>query len=158
MREHVLQTRMRIPRPRDAVFAFFGSAENLQRITPPELHFQILTPLPIAMHAGTLIDYRLRLFGLPIRWRTRIERWNPPHDFVDVQLRGPYAQWIHTHRFRDTGDGGTEIDDEVRWALPLYPFGEIARPLVRRQLARIFAFREQSVLEALLGNAGLHRG
>lgn len=98
-----------------------------------------------------MIDYRLRLFGVPMRWRTLIRAWDPPNAFVDEQLAGPYALWIHTHRFRDTPDGGTEIEDEVRWALPSYPLGELARPLVRRQLARIFAYREARVRELLSG-------
>jgi ligand-binding SRPBCC domain-containing protein len=145
---HDLHARMELPLGRRAVFAFFADAENLERITPPELRFEILTPRPIQIEAGTLIDYRLRLFGVPFRWRTRINRFEPEILFVDEQIRGPYRSFVHTHTFRDI-PGGTEILDHVRWALPLQPFGEVARPLVRRQLEHIFRHRERAIREIL---------
>jgi ligand-binding SRPBCC domain-containing protein len=154
---HHLTRRTQLPLPRDGIFPFFADAANLGRLTPPELRFRFVTPLPIDMHVGALIEYRLRLFGVPFGWRTRIDEWDPNHGFVDRQVRGPFGRWVHTHRFRDlkggTGpNGGTEMEDEVEWALPLQPFGEIARPIVRAQLERIFDYREEALRRILLND------
>jgi len=145
----VLQTSTVLRVPLERAFDFFGSAENLQAITPPELRFRILTPLPIAMRPGGEIDYTLRLWGVPLRWRTLITRWEPPVLFVDEQLRGPYRSWLHTHRLAELGGGRTRISDEVRFTLPFPPLSRLARPVVARQLVRIFRYRQRRVRELL---------
>ena len=143
-----LHRRIEIALPRHEVFAFFASAENLGVITPPELDFRILTPLPIEMREGATIDYRIGLWGIPMRWKTAITKWNPPYDFTDVQLSGPYRTWIHSHRFFESA-AGTLIVDHVDYELPFGPLSAIARPVVRRQLDRIFDYRSQRVRELL---------
>jgi len=148
--EHTLEVAIELPLTVAEVFPFFAAAENLERITPPELRFRIVTPLPIEMSEGALVEYRLRLCGVPFGWTTRITRWEPPLRFVDEQLRGPYALWEHTHTFEPTA-AGTLIRDRVRYRLPLSPFGEAAFPVVHRQLKRIFAYRQRAVCAALTG-------
>ncbi len=143
MKVHTLKREQLLPRPVDQVFAFFADAHNLERITPPLLRFEVLTPRPIELRAGALIEYRLRLHGLMVRWLTRIEYWEPGVRFVDSQLAGPYRLWEHTHSFEARTDG-TLMRDVVRYALPAWPIGELARPLVRRDLARIFDFRHDA--------------
>jgi hypothetical protein len=132
-----------LARPRPEVFAFFTDVANLARITPDFLHFTILTPLPLEMAAGALIDYRLRLFGIPFQWQTRIETFAPPERFSDIQARGPYRSWRHLHEFEER-DGGTLMRDTVDYALPLGPLGAVAHALfVRRSVARIFDHRRE---------------
>ena len=149
MAEHVLTRSIELDRPRDEIFAFFADAANLERITPTELGFQIVTPQPIKLEKGALIDYKLSLHGIPLSWRTEITVWDPPREFVDTQLRGPYSQWIHRHTFTELTPGKTRIEDEVRYRLPLEPLGDLADFIVRGQLARIFDFRQTAVAELL---------
>lgn len=149
MAEHILTRNLTLDLPRQRVFDFFADAANLERITPPELNFHIVTPQPIEMLQGALIDYRLKLRGLPVRWRTEISVWNPPHEFVDRQLNGPYAQWIHRHMFTELEPNKTLIEDEVKYRLPLEPLGDIAHFIVRRELDYIFDFRQKTVAALL---------
>lgn len=144
-----LHTIQELQAPREAVFGFFADATQLQRITPPWLHFRIVTPPPIEMAEGTLIDYRLRLHGFPIRWRTLISEWSPQERFVDEQIRGPYRQWHHTHDFEAT-PRGTLVRDTVRYRVPAGWL--IERFFVRRQLRRIFNFRRDA-LEQIFAEA-----
>jgi len=149
-RVHIFEQQQRIERPIAATFEFYGDARNLERITPPWLGFEVMTPAPIEMGVGTLIEYRLRLHRVPVRWRTRIEAWEPPRRFVDVQVKGPYSLWEHTHEFEEDGPGATIIRDRVRYAIPFGPLGELAeRVLVRRDLRRIFDYRRDAVTREL---------
>lgn len=129
------------------VFGFFADAANLQALTPPELGFEILTPPPIDMHPGTRIDYRIKLHGVPMKWKTLIEAYEPGVRFVDTQLKGPYKLWHHTHTFADAADGGTELGDHVRYEMPFGPLGTLAHVVVKRQLKRIFDYREHVIRE-----------
>ncbi len=149
MRRHVLEASLWLSSSLEATFAFFSDPANLARITPPDLGFVILTPGPVPMRAGSLIDYRIRLRGVPARWTSLIEVWEPNARFVDVQVRGPYRLWRHEHTF-EAEKGGTRVADRVEYALPLFPFGEILHPfLVRPDLERIFAFRRAAIRRIL---------
>ena len=151
MRDHHVHASAYVPLPIERVFPFFYDVLNLQRITPPELHFEVLTPLPIGIKKGTSVDYRLRLFHIPFAWRSEITHWEPPLKFVDEQILGPYRRWAHTHTFHAKGEG-TVIEDEVIYRLPFRPLGEIAYPLVRVQLKRIFLYRQRMIGQLLLGD------
>ncbi|HKH64803.1 MAG TPA: SRPBCC family protein [Solirubrobacterales bacterium] len=149
-RVHVLERHQQVGIPIDQAFAFYGDAHNLERITPPLLRFEVTTLRPIEMGVGTVIEYRLRLHGVPVRWRTRIEAWEPPRRFVDAQIKGPYSLWEHTHTFEEDGPGGTVIRDRVRYSIPFGPLGELAnRLLVRRDLRQIFDYRCEAVAREL---------
>jgi ligand-binding SRPBCC domain-containing protein len=145
----ILHREQRLPGTPEEVFAFFADARNLEAITPPLLRFRVVTPEPIVMRRGTLIRYRLRVRGVPVSWLTEIEDWDPPHRFVDRQLKGPYALWHHTHTFQADG-AQTVMRDTVRYRVGFGPLGVLAdRLLVRRDVARIFDFRAQRVRELL---------
>jgi ligand-binding SRPBCC domain-containing protein len=146
---HLLEREQFVARPLDEVFEFFARAENLEQITPPWLNFALEPPEPEQIETGTLIAYRLRLHGVPVRWVSRIEEWDPGREFVDVQIRGPYRRWHHRHRFEPI-DGGTKVTDRVEYELPFGPLGELAWTLfVRRDLGRIFDHRRRAVAKLL---------
>jgi len=144
------RTEQRLPRPLAEVFEFFSDAHNLEKLTPGWLSFDVLTPKPIPMAVGTTIDYRLRWRGIPLRWTSEIAAWEPPHRFVDRQIRGPYRLWHHEHRFSEA-DGGTRVADEVTYAV--WGGGLVNRLGVARDVETIFDYRRR-VLEALFGEAG----
>lgn len=142
MKVHIFQSETWLPLPPEELFPFFADAGNLERITPPWLHFKVLTPTPVSMREGSIIDYKLRVRGLPLRWRTRIKVWEPPHRFVDEQLHGPYRQWIHEHTF-EPRNGGTICRDMIRYAVPMdFP---MHRWFVRPDIERIFQFRAHAL-------------
>jgi hypothetical protein len=146
MRVHVLQREQHLDGMPEDVFPFFADARNLERITPPLLRFRVITPGPIEMHVGTLIEYRLRVHRVPIRWLTSIQAWDPPHRFVDMQLKGPYALWHHTHTFAPAAGGGTTMTDTVRYAIGFGALGELAHRLaVGRDVEEIFRYRAEVV-------------
>ena len=143
MKIREFESELWLPRPREEVFEFFADPANLEAITPPWVRFHTLTPRPIEMRAGTLIDYRLRVRGFPVRWRTRIRAWEPPFRFVDEQLRGPYRLWVHEHEF-ESRDGGTLVRDRVRYAVP---FDFLVHKLfVEGDIAKILNYRRDQLL------------
>ncbi len=151
MRLYHLDTATWLPKPLPEVFAFFADAVNLETLTPPWLRFELRTPAPIKMAPGTLIDYRLRLHGLPIRWRSEIAVWEPPTRFVDEQRRGPYRLWRHAHTFAEE-DGGTRVEDHVEFGA----FGGLIvnEWIIARDLRRIFSYRHRQLHRLFGGNPG----
>jgi len=144
MRIREFKSELWLRRPREEVFSFFSDAGNLNAITPAWVHFRMVTAGPIHMREGTLIDYRMRIRGVPVSWRTKITLWDPPHAFIDEQVHGPYRLWKHEHLF-ESRDGGTLVRDYVRYAVP---FDFLAHPLfVGRDVRRIFAHREEKLHE-----------
>jgi ligand-binding SRPBCC domain-containing protein len=141
MRIHTLHREQRLPGTPEEVFPFFADAFNLEAITPPLLRFRIVTPPPIEMGVGTFIQYALRIRGVPVRWDTLIQAWEPPYRFVDTQVRGPYRLWHHTHTFVQDGDE-TVMTDVVKWSAPL---DRLTAPIVQRDVEAIFDFRFQAL-------------
>lgn len=149
-----------VARPLERVFPFFERPENLALITPPSLGFRVLTPSPVPMAEGTVIDYRIRLGGLPVRWRSLISAYRPPHFFVDEQVRGPYRQWRHEHRFEPV-EGGTRCVDDVYYRLPALPPGAgalVRTLLVGPYLERIFDYRAAFYRRFFEGGEGAPAG
>jgi ligand-binding SRPBCC domain-containing protein len=157
MKTYELNCEQIVPRSVEEVFPFFADAGNLDRLTPAFLRFEIVTPLPVEMRVGLLLDYRLRYRGFPVRWQTRIEAWEPNVRFIDTQLKGPYRLWHHTHEFEPVAEG-TKLVDRVRYALPLGPLGRVAHRLsVRGDVERIFAYRRERIAE-IFGEVRAGRG
>ncbi len=153
MTVHTIETEVWLPKPLDIVFPFFADARNLATLTPPWLRFSVLTPGPIQLKPGALIDYRLHLHGIPIRWQSEITAWQPPHRFVDEQRRGPYRRWIHEHTFVEH-NGGTLARDRVQYAVS---GGSLVNYLfVARDLQRVFAFRKETLLRIFGSVTGEH--
>lgn len=142
--DFILTSEQQFAESAESVFDFFADAANLEAITPPWLNFQIQTPLPIEMRNGTLIDYRLRLHWIPINWRTVISEWNPPVQFVDSQIRGPYRRWRHTHTFEQSAEG-TLMSDTVEYSVPGGRL--INRLFVEPDLNKIFLYRQQRLAD-----------
>jgi ligand-binding SRPBCC domain-containing protein len=152
MKTYFFKQETHIPHPLETVFHFFSNAENLNRLTPPHLDFEILTPLPIQMAEGTLIDYQLKIYKIPIKWKTKIIAWEPPYRFIDAQLKGPYRKWIHEHKFEATDDR-TKMTDTVEYAIPGGIFSPAINNLfVRRDIQKIFNFRESQLLTIFRSN------
>jgi len=145
LKTYRFESQLWLPQARDQIFKFFADPGNLQRLTPAWLHFEILTPPAIEIRQGMLLDYRLRLRGMPLRWQSEIAVWEPPHRFVDRQTRGPYSRWVHEHTFTEQ-DNGTLVGDKVEYAVP---GGRLVQKFfVAPDLERIFQYRHR-VLEEI---------
>ncbi len=146
--EKVFKSELIIQRPINVVFDFFSKAENLQRITPPSLNFNIVTSQPIEMKKGTLIDYKLKIRGIPSKWKTLISDWDPPISFTDTQLKGPYKKWVHTHEFAKLSENSTRMIDTVVYEVPFGVLGSVVDYLiVRHEIANIFKYRNKTILK-----------
>ncbi len=146
-KRYQLQCTQLVPAEKKLVFSFFSEAANLEVLTPPFLNFKIISPPPIFMAPGTLIDYQIRLYGIPIGWRTKIESFVRFESFVDTQLSGPYRYWRHLHEFADA-EGGTLVRDTVNYELPGGPLAPLGHVFVKRSLKQIFDFRREAIARA----------
>lgn len=145
MKIYKIKTEQFIKRSLAEVFDFFSRPENLSEITPPEINFRILTPLPLEMKQGTVIDYTIKLFKIPVHWRTLITTYEPPHRFVDEQIKGPYTLWHHTHIFKEVS-GGVEIHDSVSYSIPFGFLGRLLHAVwIKRDLEQIFEHRKNVI-------------
>ena len=150
-KEYILETHQFIPKSKIEVFDFFKTPENLEQITPKNLNFMIYTPSPILMNKGTLIEYKIRLLGIPIYWKTLINNYSPSDYFSDIQLNGPYAKWDHNHIFKECKNG-TMMIDKIVYSIPLGLLGQIAHFIwVRQELKRIFQYRYDAIEEIFKG-------
>ena len=139
---YLFETSQNVKASLEDVFDFFSRAENLQKLTPPFLNFQILTPLPIKMAPGQLIDYKIKIHGIPVTWRTKITEWQPLEHFVDNQIKGPFKLWNHTHKFTSLGAHETLMEDTVKYILPFGILGRLAEPFfVKPDIKKIFEYR-----------------
>ena len=154
MKTFEINIKQHINKPLEVVFEFFSKPENLEMITPESLSFNMLTPTPVKMEKGSLIDYTIRLFGIPIHWRTLISDYEPPFRFVDQQIKGPYTFWHHTHTFQAI-EGGVEIIDKVKYSLPLGWLGTLVHSIwVRKDLEKIFDHRK-TVIQNYFGSINI---
>ena len=152
MKVHRLNKKQKISMNILDVFDFFSSPENLSKITPKRLGFNIMTPRPIEMKEGQLIDYTIKILAVPIRWTSMITSYDPPHMFVDQQIKGPYSMWHHTHRFKELDANHTEVEDEILYAMPLGFVGDMVHSVyVKKDLESIFRYRETTIGKLLVG-------
>ena len=152
MKVHRLNKKQKIPMNILDVFDFFSSPENLSKITPTRLGFNIMTPRPIEMKEGQLIDYTIKILAVPIRWTSMITSYDPPHMFVDQQIKGPYSMWHHTHTFKQLDANHTEVEDEILYAMPLGFVGDMVHSVyVKKDLESIFRYRETTIGKLLVG-------
>lgn len=152
MKTYEIHTTQVINRPIEEVFVFFSKPENLAVITPKKLGFKILTPTPIKMNKGCLIDYLIHLMGIPVHWRTIITDYDPPHMFIDQQLKGPYSLWHHTHTFKKI-ENGVEIKDRIIYSIPLGWMGQLLHKFwIKKDLNNIFSHRKKVISDLFMND------